>query len=62
MRRLLSFHRSYTSRRRGAWLHFAPPLFRLFSPLPDPWGWGVAAVPPQPAFLMEVNQDDNHSR
>ena len=27
-----------------------PPIFRLLSPLPDPWGWGVAAVPPQPAF------------
>jgi len=61
MRRLLS---CLTPRRRGRTpvaMPAAPRRFFGFSPLPDLWGWGVAAVPPQPAF-SEVNQDDNHSR
>jgi len=49
--RLLVIH---TSRRRGRTpvaIPAAPAAFsRLLSPLPDPWGWGVAAVPPQPDF------------
>jgi hypothetical protein len=50
MRRLLSPSVIDTSRRRGLGSPLPPPLFRLLSPLPNPWGWGVAAVPPQPAF------------
>ena len=65
MRRLLSPAAcwSYTPPDGGGSRHGdrrAPRRFFGFSPLPDPWGWGVAAVPPQPAF-SEVNQDDNHS-
>ena len=60
MRKLLFFHRSYTSRRRGLGSPLPPLLFSASLPSAQPWGWGVAAVPPQPAF-SEVNQDDNHS-
>jgi hypothetical protein len=54
MRRLLSPVRLlviHTSRRRGLGSPLPPPLFLGFSLLvSDPWGWSVAAVPPQPLF------------
>ena len=37
----------------GAWLPFCPRRFfsaSLTASLVSPLGWGVAAVPPQPAF------------
>jgi hypothetical protein len=37
-----------------------PAAFSASLPSARSWGWGVATVPPQPAF-SEVNQDDNHS-
>jgi hypothetical protein len=42
--------------------HSCCPRRFLSASLPSArsWGWGVATVPPQPAF-SEVNQDDNHS-
>ena len=53
MRRLLSpiGHRHLSTAGAHACRHACcPRCFFGFSPLPDPWGWGVAAVPPQPAF------------
>jgi len=50
MRRLLSY---LTSRRRGRTPVAIPAPRRFFSaslPSARSWGWGVAAVPPQPDF------------